>query len=77
MHEKWSNADPSSIQQAMRLAGTPQGQQLLQLLKQSGGKELETAMQKAAAGDMTQAKQALSALLQNEEARKLLQELGR
>lgn len=77
MHEKWPNADPSSLQQAMRLAGTPQGQQLMQLLRQSGGKELEAAMQKAAAGDMRQAKQTLSTLLQNEEARKLLQELGR
>jgi thioredoxin-like negative regulator of GroEL len=77
MHDQWQNADPQSIQQAMRFAGTPEGQQLLRILQQNGGDALQKAMEKAAAGDMTQAKQTLSALLQNEEAQKLLKQLGR
>ena len=77
MHDQWNSPDPHSLQQAMQFAATPQGQQLMELLRKNGGENLQKAMEKAAAGDLTQAKQALSTLLQNEETKKLLEQLGR
>lgn len=63
------------LKQLMKLAQSPAGQQLLQLLQQRGGRELEAAAQKASAGDFTQAIQALSGLLNTTEAKTLLKEL--
>ena len=68
--------DPS-MQDLMRLAQSPAAQQLMSLLRQNGGAGLQEAMSKAAAGDYTQAKQALTELLKDPEARSLLQQLGR
>lgn len=66
-----------AIQDAMRLAGTPAGQQLLNMLQRSNDPALQQAMQKAAAGDFQQAKQAISALLQDPQVKKLLDQMGR
>ena len=63
------------LNQLMKLAQSPAGQQLMQLLQQQGGKELETAVQKASSGNFGQAKKALSALLDSPEAKKLLKQL--
>ena len=71
------NSNQNLIREAMRLAGTPAGQQLLALLQKNGGDGLKSAMDQAAAGDYEQAKQSLSALLSDPEAKKLLQQLGR
>lgn len=65
-----------AIQEARKLAATPEGKQLAALLQQLGGHDMQQAMDRAAAGDMTQAKQAISALMQNPEARQLLEKLG-
>lgn len=65
-----------ALQEARRLAETPEGKQLAQLLQQLGGQNMQQAMNAAAAGDMTQAKQAISALMQNPEARRLMAQLG-
>ena len=77
MQNRGDKTDPQAIQEAMRLAGTPAGQQLLNLLQKNGGDELQQAMAKAAAGDYKQAKKALSALLDDPEVKKLMQQLGR
>lgn len=71
------NSNQFLIQEALRLAKTPTGQQLLALLQKNGGSDLNAAMNRAAAGDYDQAKQALSALLSDPEAKKLLEQLGR
>lgn len=60
----------------LRLAQSPAGQKLMGLLQQSGGKQVNEAMEKAAAGDYDQAKQLLSALLDSREAKELLSQLG-
>lgn len=60
----------------LKRAQSPAGQKLLTLLQRSGGDELQTAMEKASRGDFAQAKQQLSILLENPEAKKLLYELG-
>ena len=71
------NSNQNLIQEALRLANTPAGQQLLALMQQTGGDGLSKAMTSAAAGNYAQAKQALSSLLADPEARKLQEQLGR
>ncbi len=66
-----------AMQEALRLAKSPAGQQLLAILQQSGGAQLQQAMTQAAAGDYEAAKQALSGLMNRPEARQLLEQLGR
>ena len=65
-----------SMEDAMRLAKSPAGQQLLSILKQEDSVKLEQAVNHAKAGDYTQAGQAISAMLSSPEAQKLLKELG-
>lgn len=63
--------------QAMRMAQSPAGRELIGKLQQKGGDQLRQAMEKAAAGDYTQARQTISALLDSPDMQKLLQQLGR
>ncbi len=65
-----------AIREAMRMAQTAAGQQLIQMLRDHNGQELKTAMDSAAAGDYAAAKKALSAILNNPEAQKLLSQMG-
>lgn len=65
-----------AIRKAMEIARTAEGQQLMKLLQSTGGAELQAAMDRAAAGDYTAAKKALSGILSNPEARRLLQQMG-
>lgn len=65
-----------SMQDAMHLASTPAGQQLIALLQQSDQGTLKKAMEQASKGDYSQAKEVLTPLLASEEVRKLLQQLG-
>lgn len=64
------------MQEALRLAKSPAGQQLLALLQNSGGPQLQQAAKHAASGDYTQAQQAISGLLENPEIQALLKQLG-
>ena len=68
--------DQDAIREAMRLAQTPAGRQLLQMLQSSNDSQLQNAMASAASGDYSAAKQALSAILSNPEAQKLLRQMG-
>ena len=65
-----------SIQQAMKLAQSSAGQQLIKLLQLQGGQELRTAIEQAAAGNYANAEKTISALMQNPEAKKLLEQMG-
>ena len=65
-----------AISQARKLAETPEGRQLVQMLQQLGGTDLQTAIDSAAAGDFQQAQQVISALMQNPDAKQLLGKLG-
>ena len=69
--------DPASIQEALRLANTPEGRQLIQLLRQSDGENMQKAMNSAASGDYDSAKKQLSKMLNTPEAKKLMEQLGR
>ena len=68
--------DQDAIREAMRMAQTPAGKQLIQMLRSSGDPNLQKALSSAAAGDHAAAKRALSAILNNPEAQKLLRQMG-
>ena len=65
-----------SVAQAMELAKNPAGQQLLALLQKNNTNAVAQAIQQASAGDYTQAAQTLGPLLESEEIRQLLRQLG-
>ena len=65
-----------SVEQAMELAKNPAGQQLLALLQKNNTNAVAQAIQQASAGDYAQAAQTLGPLLESEEIRQLLQQLG-
>lgn len=73
MQEKTPNF---SIEDAMRLANSPAGKQLMALLRQQPKETLQAAADKAAAGDLENAKKSLNALFSAPETQALLKELG-
>ena len=56
-----SNRDSFSMEDAMRLANSPAGQQLIALLKSAGGSSVEQARQAAHKGDSETAKAKIEA----------------
>lgn len=67
--------DDSSMQEAMRLAQSDAGQQLLQLLKNNHAQAAQAAMDSAQNGDLLRAKQALQSFLSDPQAQALLRQL--
>ncbi|MBO5078252.1 MAG: hypothetical protein J6B67_01040 [Oscillospiraceae bacterium] len=70
------NSDNFSMQEALRLAKSPAGQQLLALLQQSDPDAMKKAMQQASKGDYSQIQQTLAPLLASEDVQKLLRQMG-
>lgn len=71
------NSDNLSMQEAIQLAKSPAGQQLLSILRHSDGMRLQEAADLVAEGKYTQAQQMLSDLLSNPDVQSLLAQLGR
>ena len=69
------NFDEFSTQEAMRLAKTPQAQQLLNLLQSQHADQMQQAMQQAKNGDYQTAMQSLSAFLSDPKTQALLRQL--
>lgn len=67
--------DGFSMQEAMHLAQSDAGQQLLQLLRSNHGDAARSALEKAQSGDIAQARQALQAFLADPQAQELLRRL--
>ena len=65
-----------SMEEVLKLAKSPAGQQLMAILKQQDSAKLEQAAAQAKSGDYTQASQTLSAMLSSPEAKKLMKQLG-
>ena len=65
-----------SIKDAQRLAGTTEGQKLMQLLQQQDAGQLQKVMDAAGSGNYQEAGKLLSSLLSSPEARQLLRQLG-
>ena len=66
---------PADMQQLMKLAQSDTARQLMALLQSSGSDKLQAAMEQASAGNMGQAKNMLGNLLNDPQARSLLQKL--
>lgn len=66
-----------SMQEVLRMASTPAGQQLIAMLRRQSGSDFQAAMSGAASGDYTQMKRAVEKLMADPQAQKLLKELGR
>ena len=64
------------MKEAKRLAQTPEGKQLMQLLQRSDSGQLQQAMEKASAGDYREAGSILKSLLSSPEAQQLMRQLG-
>lgn len=69
--------NPLPMQEILRLAASPAGQQLIALMKQQSGNEFQNAMDRAAKGDYSQAKRAIETIMSDPKAQQLLKELGR
>ena len=65
-----------SMEDVMRLAKSPAGQQLMQMLQKGDSAAVEQAISAAKTGNYAQASQSLSAMLSSPEAQKLIKELG-
>jgi hypothetical protein len=69
------NSQNFSMQEALRLANSDAGQQLLALLKQTPDPGLRQALNYAATGDYERIKESLSSVLASQEVQNLLKEL--
>ena len=70
------NSNNFSMQDMMRLAGSPAGQQLLNHLQKKNARQLQMAIAHAVSGNMDQAKAILSELIGDPESQKLIRQLG-
>ena len=71
------NSENFSIQDAMRLAGTPAGQELIAMLQKGDTGQFQQAAELASAGNYTHAQHLLSQLLKDPKIRELMSRLGR
>ena len=71
------NISNEKIHEAMKLAQSDAGRELYALLQRTQGKQLQSAMDQASAGDYAQVQKTLSSLLSNPEAKKLLEKMGK
>lgn len=67
--------DNPNLKDLAALANSPDGQRLLQLAQQSGGDRLDSAVQQAQNGDYAAVKAILSKMLENDEAKRLIQRM--
>lgn len=65
-----------SVQQAQRLAQTPEGQELIRKLQETDNTALQKAMENASAGNYKEAGKALSSMLSSPEIQQLIRQLG-
>lgn len=70
------NSENFSMQEAMRLAQSPAGKELIATLRRADNAQLQAAASQAAAGDYESAKKALLPLLNSPEIQALMKQLG-
>ena len=70
------NSQYFSIQEVKKLANSPAGQQLLAMLRDSDGVQMEQAAKLAAAGEYAKAAKILESTLSSEQAQRLMKQLG-
>lgn len=72
-----NNESPFSMEEIMKIAASPAGQQLVHLLQHNGSEDVQQAVKQAASGDFGSAREVISGLLQDPQVRALLEKLGR
>ena len=77
MEKHADNGKQIPLQEAMKLAGTPQGQAILNQLKEQHGDLLQSAILQAQSGNYEHVKKMLSGLLQSPEGKALLEQMRR
>lgn len=70
------NFDNRALQEAMRIARTSAGQQLMDQLQKTDPEAVQKAMALASAGDFSKIGSTLAPLMASEEVQKLLKQLG-
>lgn len=70
------NPPAFSPEEVLQLAKSPAGQQLLAMLRQSGGTQMQQAAEKAAKGDYGDAMVLARKLMEDPQTRALLKQLG-
>ena len=69
------NFDPSSVEEAMRMAQTPAGREFFNALKQSDPGKLNQLMADAAKGDYSQMQKSLTELMRNPALQELVRKM--
>lgn len=69
------NCENFSMQDALRMAQSPAGQQLLAMLRSGDSGQLQQVMDLAKSGDMANAKSALQSMLSSTQAQQLLKQM--
>ena len=72
MHQ---NPNSFSMDDALRLASTPAGKELVNLLKANTSQEMDSARKAVESGDYETAKNSLSSLLRSPDIQKLLRQM--
>ena len=75
MEKKSEGFSEFSIQQAMKMANSDAGRQLIALLKATHGEDLQGVMNQAAAGNVNEAKSMLEKMMSDPQAKKLMEKL--
>ena len=75
MQKSQDHPNDFSMQQAMQLARSPAGQQLIALMQRSDGPEFRQAMELASAGKFQEAAKILSSFMASPEAQTLLKQM--
>lgn len=70
------NSDNFSIEDAIRLANSPAGKQLMALLQNADPAAVSKARSQASSGEYSQLMQTMAPLLESQEAKALLKQLG-
>ena len=65
------------LQHAMKLAQSDAGRQLFELLQQTQGQQLQSAMEQASSGNYDGVKKTLNSMLTDLQARELLKKMGK
>ena len=71
------NSGNFSMQDAMRLAKSPAGQQLMEMIKKADSAKLQQALNQFRSGDAEGAKNALGEILTDPKAKQLLDQMGK
>lgn len=69
------SGNPQTTRELMKIANSPDGKKLLNLVQQQGGAGLSSAMQQAESGDYSSIKELITKIMDNPEAGELIKRI--